>query len=115
MYAFICISNQYKSETDRVIRLSPRGIAPLGAQFFSAYVSQWGIAPLGAQFFSANVSLWEKNHFLTINNKKTISLISLKRYSIKLHIRAHLSGEFGGRGFKALGGVAFSNILSISM
>ncbi len=95
---FICISNRSKSETDRVIQLRPRGIAPLGARFFSA-----------------NVSLWEKKSFLTINNKKTISLISLKRYSIKLHIRAHLSGEFGGRGFKALGGVAFSNILSISM
>ncbi len=45
--------------------------------------------------------------FLIINNKKTISLISLKRYSITLHIRAHLSGEFGGCGFKALGGVVF--------
>ncbi len=46
--------------------------------------------------------------FLIINNKKTISLISLKRYSITLHIRAHLSVDLGGRGFKALGGVAFS-------
>ncbi len=53
--------------------------------------------------------------FLIINNKKTISLISLKRYSITLHIRAHLSGEFGGCGFKALGGVVFCNILSLSM
>ncbi len=53
--------------------------------------------------------------FLIINNKTTISLISLKRYSITLHIRAHLSGEFGGCGFKALGGVVFCNILSLSM
>ncbi len=52
--------------------------------------------------------------FLLINNKKTISLISLKRYSITLHIRAHLSGEFGGCGFKALGGVVFCNI-SVSL
>ncbi len=43
---FICISNRSKSETDRVIQFRPRGIAPLGARFFSA-----------------NVSLWEKNNF----------------------------------------------------
>ncbi len=63
MDVFICISNRSKSETDGVIQLRPRGIAPLGAQFFSANVSLWGIAPLGAQFFSANVSLWENFHF----------------------------------------------------
>ncbi len=51
-----------------------------------------------------------KKSFLTINNKKKYKSDQSKRYSIKLHIRAHLSGEFGGRGFKALGGVAFSNI-----
>ncbi len=53
--------------------------------------------------------------FLIINNKKTISLISLKRYSIKLHIRAQVFAEFGGRGFKALGGVVFCNIFCVSM
>ncbi len=114
MYAFICISNQSKVKLIESFG-SARGDCSSRGAIFLCLCSQWGIAPLGAQFFSANVSLWEKKSFLTINNKKTISLISLKRYSIKLHIRAHLSGEFGGRGFKALGGVAFSNILSISM
>ncbi len=95
---FICISNRSKSETDRVIRLRTRGIAPLGAQFFSAYVSLWG-----------------KKSFLTINKKTTISLISLKIYSITLHIRAQVFAEFAGRGFKALGGEAFCNIFCLSM
>ncbi len=95
---FICISNRSKSETDRVIRLRPRGIAPLGAQFFLSQCKSMG-----------------EFSFLIINNKKTISLISLKRYSIKLYIRAQVSAEFGGRGFKAVGGVAFSNIFSLSM
>ncbi len=53
--------------------------------------------------------------FLKINNKKTISLISLKRYSITLHIRAHISAELGGRGLKALGGVVFCIVQCKSM
>ncbi len=95
---FICISNRSKSESD------PSHSAPLEGNCSSR----------GAIFLSLCKSMGEFS-FLIINNKKTISLISLKRYSIKLYIRAHLSGEFGDRGFKALGGVAFSNIFILLM
>ncbi len=54
-------------------------------------------------FFSAKV----RSHgtfLLVILFKVTVSLISLKRYSNKLDIRAHVSSECVACGIKALGG-----------